>query len=273
MSVLQWDKSGERLWTVGVHNTVLFVSNPNKINGYDDGIAWEGVSKITESPEGAEATDIWANDGKYGTIRSSEQFKGTIEAYTSPVEFDACDGCATPAPGFVIHQQNRKPFALCWMDTVGNDTSGADYSEVLHIVYNATAKPSSVDHETVNDSPSINPLSWEFETTPVAVEGYKPSSHFEFRKKDMQPSDWTALLGYLHGTNNSNSTLPTPNALLGTFGGAYTYTALTTEPDDWETKYYEKYYTKYGTFYTLIPRQDSAPTFVANQYYERGATT
>ena len=272
MSKLQWDQTGTRDYHVGIHSVALFVSDSTTATGYATGVAWNGVTSIAESPSGAEATDLWANDSKYGSLRSSEQFGGTIEAYMSPVEFDVCDGSASIGSGFVIHQQNRKPFGLAYKETIGNDTDGMDHGEILHLVYNATASPSEQTHETVNDSPDVSPLSWEFDTIPVAVEGYKPSSHFEFRSNEMGTAAWNQINEMVYGSNSSDPTLPLPATIISEFGTTYTYTALTTEPDDWDTAYYTKYYTKYGTTYTLIPRQDSAPEFVSSQYYERSAT-
>lgn len=272
MARLIWDAIGERDYTVGIKEVVLFKSNSASATGYDNGVAWNGVSKITDSPEGAEATDIWANDSKYASFRSAEQFKGTIEAYTSPEEFDECDGCATIGEGILMHQQNRKPFGLAYVETVGNDTDGMDHGKIMHLVYNATASPTSKDHETINDSPNVNPLSWEFDTTPVSVTGYKPTSHLEFHSNRMSQAAWNQLVDLVQGSANGESTLPTIETIISTFGGQYTYVALTSEPSDWETAYYTKYYTKYNSTYTLIPQQDSAPTFVSGQYYKREAT-
>ena len=147
-----------------------------------------------------------------------------------------------------------------------------DFSEELHLVYNATASPSDKNNETVNESPDVSPLSWECSTTSVNVPGFKPSSHLTFFKHLMDPADWEALLNLVWGSTSNDATLPTPATVISMFGTTYSYTALTTEPADWETKYYQKYYTKYDDKYTLIPRQDSAPTFVANQYYKRDET-
>ena len=270
---LEWDATGKKKYTLGIHNVVLFVSDPSAATGYANGVAWDGVSAVNESPSGAEATDIYANDAKYGTFRSAEQFGFTIEAYTSPKEFDACDGAAEIGPGVIVRQQTRKPFGLAYMNTVGNDTQGMDFSEELHLVYNATCSPSDVSHETVNESPDVSPLSWECSTTSVNVPGFKPTSHFIFKKENMDPTAWATLIDTIHGSSSADSTLPTPATIVSTYGTQYTYTALTTEPNDWETAYYTKYYTKYGDVYTLIPRQDSAPTFQANQYYKRDAST
>lgn len=270
---LEWDATSKKKYTLGIHNVVLYVSDPNAATGYAAGVAWDGVSAVNESPSGAEATDIYANDAKYGSFRSAEQFGFTIEAFTSPKEFDACDGAAEIGPGVVVRQQTRKPFGLSYMNTVGNDTQGMDYSEELHLVYNATASPSDVNHETVNESPDVSPLSWECNTTSVNVPGYKPSSHFIFYKERMDPAAWNSLLDLVQGSSSNDATLPLPSTIVSTYGTQYTYTALTTEPDDWETKYYTDYYTKYNETYTLIPRQDEAPTFVSNQYYKRDAET
>lgn len=274
MAVLEWDATGNKKYTLGIHKVVLFVSDPSAATGYAPGVAWDGVSAVNESPSGAETTDIYANDAKYGSFRSAEQFGFTIEAYTSPKEFDQCDGCAEIGPGVFIRQQNRKPFGLAYMNTIGNDTMGMDYSEELHLVYNATASPSDVNHETVNESPDVSPLSWECNTTSVNVPGYKPTSHFIFKKEEMAQSDWESLLGMVHGTNNSDSVLPLPSTIVGSFGGHFTYVLQESEtaPSDWSTKYYTDYYTKYDDTYTLIPRQDTAPTYVPDQYYKRVAT-
>lgn len=269
MAALEWDATGKKEYSLGIHKVALFVSDSTAATGYAAGVAWNGVSAVNESPSGAEATDIYANDAKYGSFRSAEQFGFTIEAYTSPEEFDACDGAAKIGPGVVVRQQTRKPFGLAYMNTIGNDTEGMDYSEVLHLVYNATASPSSVNHQTVNESPDVSPLSWECNTTSVNVPGYKPTSHFEFHKDEMDAAAWNTLLTTIYGGQSSEPTLPLPSTIVSTYGDTYTYTALTTEPSDWETAYYTKYYTKYGDVYSLIPRQDSAPTFVANQYYRR----
>lgn len=272
MSRLQWDQDGDRGYRVGIHKVALFKSDTSAASGYGVGVAWNGVTKVGEAPEGAEATDLWANDSKYGTLRSSEQFKGSIEAYDCPEEFDECDGCVEAGSGFLLRQQTRKPFGLVWCTSIGNDTEGVDHGEELHIAYNATASPSSVDRETINDSPNVPTMSWEFSTTPVNVEGYKPTSHVVFRSTKMTAQNWNRLLDTVFGSSDADPTLPTLATLISTYGTVHTYEPLDEAPTDWATAYYTKYYTKYGTTYTLIPRQDSAPTFVANQYYEETTT-
>lgn len=273
MSKLQFDQQGDRLFKLGVKNVVLFVSDSTKSTGYADGVAWNGVTKITESPSGADANDIWADDMKYGSVRAAEQFGGTIEAFQSPEEFDVCDGSVQIAPGIHFGQQKRKPFGLAWITTIGNDTDGLDHGQELHLVYNATASPSSKDNETINDSPNPGSLSWEFDTIPVAVEGFQPTSHVVINSNRCAAASWSALIDLIYGTTNTEPTLPLLSTIVSDYATTYTYTALSTEPDDWESAYYTKYYTKYNTTYTLIPRQDSAPTFVANQYYKRTANT
>lgn len=273
MSALEWDATGKKEYSLGIHKVALFVSDSSTQTGYATGVAWNGVSAVNENPSGAEATDIYANDAKYGSFRSAEQFGFTIEAYTSPEEFDACDGAAKIANGVIVRQQTRKPFGLAYMNTIGNDTAGMDYGEELHLVYNATASPSSRDHATVNESPDVSPLSWECNTTSVNVPGYKPTSHFEFHSTEMDPTDWATLLAMVYGSGSSDPTLPLPETIISMFGANYTYQKLTTEPDDWDTAYYTKYYTKYDDTYTLIPRQDTAPDFEEDRFYKRVASS
>lgn len=181
---LEWDQAGKRLYQTGDKNMVLYVFNSTAetIEGhstnYYDGVAWNGITAITESPSGAEPTDLWADDTKYATMRSAEQFGGTIEAYTYPDEWEQCDGSVT-TNGVTIGQQGRKAFGLAYITTVGNDTELNDHGEKLHLVYNATANPSERSYATINDSPEAITFSWEFTTTPIDVDGtgtYKKTS-------------------------------------------------------------------------------------------------
>lgn len=182
---LEWDQAGQRLYQTGDKNMVLYVFNSTAetIEGhstnYYDGVAWNGITAITESPSGAEPTDLWADDTKYATMRSAEQFGGTIEAYTYPDEWEQCDGSVTTDGGVTIGQQGRKAFGLAYITTVGNDTELNDHGEKLHLVYNATANPSERSYATINDSPEAITFSWEFTTTPIDVDGagtYKKTS-------------------------------------------------------------------------------------------------
>lgn len=166
MAKLVWDADGERLYETGVKNCALYVAESS---GYGTGVAWNGITGVTESPSGAEETALYANDNKYLSLRSAEEFGGTIEAYTYPDKWMECDGSAK-INGMVIGQQGRKTFALAYITTVGNDTLGNDYSEKLHIVYGATASPSERAYATINDSPEAITFSWEFSTVPVEVD-------------------------------------------------------------------------------------------------------
>ena len=175
MAKLEWDKTGERFLEYGTKNGVLYVQ---KADGtYEDGVVWNGLTAVTESPEGAEPNDLYADDMKYASLRSAETFGGTIEAYQAPAEFDECDGMATPVPGVSLGQQKRKPFGFSYVTQKDNDTAtDSDDGEKLHIWWNCTASPSERSYETVNDSPDAIIFSWEIDTTPVPVTGYKPVS-------------------------------------------------------------------------------------------------
>ena len=176
IKALEWDNIGERVFETGDKNVALYVYNDTAATAeggtytthYPLGVAWNGITAITESPSGAEATDLWADDTKYATLRSAEQFGGTIEAYTYPDEWEQCDGSVTVA-GVKFGQQKRKAFALAFITTVGNDTELNDYGEKLHLIYGATASPAERSYATINDSPEAITFSWEFTTTPIKV--------------------------------------------------------------------------------------------------------
>ena len=174
MSKLVWDAVGERLFETGVKNCVLYLPT----NGvYSKGVAWNGITAITESPSGAEATPLYADDIKYLNLMSNEDFGATIEAYMYPDEFAQCDGSAQLAPGVRIGQQPRKPFGLCYRTTLGNDTEGNDFGYKLHLIYGAMAAPSEKAYATINDSPEAITFSWELTTTPVAATVLKHTAH------------------------------------------------------------------------------------------------
>lgn len=225
MAKLVWDATGERYYEMGVSKGVLYVQ---KADGtYESGVAWNGLTAVTESPDGAEATDLWADNIKYASLRSAETFGGTIEAYTYPDEWMACDGFATPVQGVMLGQQARTPFGFCYRTEVGNDTaSEGDDGYQLHIVWNATASPSERAYETINDSPDAITMSWEFDTTPVTVAGFKPTSHLIIDTTRLDTAGKTALTALettLYGGtgDNANPTLPTPAAVLTAMG--YTF--------------------------------------------------
>lgn len=221
MAVLAWDQTGSRYYENGVQKCALY---PMSGASYPVGVAWNGITKITESPEGGDPTDLWADNIKYGTMRAAEKFGGTIEAYTYPPEWEECDGSATPIPGVAVGQQARKTFGLCYRTEIGNDaTSAAGYR--LHVVYGATASPSSRDHETINDSPDAVTMSWEFEALPAAFSPtgsystLQPAAHIMFDSIQLGSSKMAALESALYGTSNSSAYLPAPDALLALVAG------------------------------------------------------
>lgn len=164
---------------------------------------------MNESPDGGEATDMWADNIKYGTLRSVENHKGSIEAYTYPDKFAECDGNAEPVPGLRLGQQTRKPFGLSYRTEIGSD-SNPELGYKIHLVYGATASPSEKTHETVNDSSDISPISWDYETVPVAVEGYKPVAHLEIDSTKVDPTNLAKLEAKLYGSETTDPQLPMP---------------------------------------------------------------
>ena len=208
MSKLTWDASGERLYETGVKQGVLYVMNSNS---YGNGVAWNGLTAITESPSGAESTPLYADDIKYLDLRSTEEFGATIEAYTYPDEFAACDGSASLADGVSIGQQARKMFGLCYRTTVGNDTDGTDHGYKLHLIYGATASPSEKAYETINDSPEAITFSWEITTTPVSVTGFKPTASITIDSTKADPTCLAALEEKLYGGESTEPALPLPD--------------------------------------------------------------
>lgn len=216
MAKLTWDTTGNRLYETGVKNGVLYVWGKDETTGeagYGKGVAWNGLTAVTESPSGAEATALYANDSKYLELMSNEEFGGTIEAYTYPDEFAACDGSASLCNGVTIGQQKRSMFAFSYITTVGNDSEGNDYGYKVHIVYGAKASPSEKAYATINDSPEAITFSWEFTTTPVEVAGFKPTSHIEIDSTKVAESTMQALLAKLHGDTSSEPTLLMPSEI------------------------------------------------------------
>ena len=171
--LLNWDQTGEKVYETGTDRGVLF---PMSGTSYGAGVAWNGLTAVTETPSGAEPTDLYADNIKYVSIRSAEEFGGTIEAYTYPDEFGQCDGSAELATGVQIGQQARKAFGLAYRSKIGNDVAGNDYGYKIHLIYGATVSPSEKGYATINDSPDAITFSWEFTTTPVAIEGFKPTA-------------------------------------------------------------------------------------------------
>lgn len=203
MSKIVWDQTGERLYETGVKCGVLY---PQATGGsYPKGVAWNGLTAVTESPSGAEATPLYADDIKYLNLLSVEEFGATIEAYTYPDEFAECDGSAEIADGVSIGQQKRKTFGLSYKTTLGNDVSGNDYGYKLHIIYGALAAPSEKPYATINDSPEAITFSWEVTTTPVAVSGFKPTASITIDSTKADSTKLAALETILYGKDPTTS--------------------------------------------------------------------
>lgn len=202
MAKLVWDKSSERLYETGVKNGVLYVQGTG--GTYPKGVAWNGLTAVTESPSGAEPTPLYADDIKYLNLLSTEEFGATIEAYTYPDEFAECDGSKSLATGVYIGQQARKTFGMCYKTTLGNDTEGNDHGYKLHIIYGALAAPSEKAYETINDSPEAITFSWEISTTPVNVKGSKPTATIVIDSTKANPEKLAALEVILFGADAPN---------------------------------------------------------------------
>ena len=227
MSKLIWDKAGERLFETGVEMGVLYPQGAS-------GVAWNGLTAVSESPSGAEASPIYADNIKYLNLMSAEEFGATIEAYTYPDAFAECDGSAEIVPGVFAGQQNRKSFGLCYRSIIGNDVDGNDYGYKLHLIYNAKAAPSEKSYATVNDSPEAITLSWELSTTPVAIntlyEGkkLKPTACLTFDSTKVDAAKMTALEEILYGKDPTTQggddgvepRLPLPDEIIALMGVA-----------------------------------------------------
>lgn len=208
MSKLVWDQTGERLFETGVKQGVLY---PQEGGVYPKGAAWNGLTAVTESPSGAEATPLYADDIKYLNLVSNEEFGATIEAYTYPDEFASCDGSAEIAPGVVIGQQKRKAFGLSYKTTLGNDVDSYDHGYKLHLVYGALATPTEKAYATINDSPEAITFSWEITTTPVAVKGFKPTAIVTIDSTKVAAEKLASLEEILYGTDEQEPRLPLPD--------------------------------------------------------------
>ena len=219
MSKLTWDAIGERFYETGVKNGVLYVFD-TKEKKYGTGVAWNGLTAVTESPSGAEASPLYADDIKYLNLRSVEEFGATIEAYTYPDEFKACNGEAELAAGVVLGQQKRSMFGFCYRTTLGNDTEEGDYGYKLHIIYGCTAAPSEKAYATINDSPEAITFSWEITTTPVEVTGHKPTACITIDSTKVDATALAALEAKLYGSDGEGATeptLPTPDEIATIF--------------------------------------------------------
>lgn len=214
MSKLVWDQSGERFYETGVKNGVLYIPTSGV---YSKGVAWNGLTAVTESPSGAEATALYADDIKYLSLMSAEEFGATIEAYTYPEEFAECDGSASLATGVSIGQQARKTFGLSYKTTIGNDVDGNEHGYKLHLIYGCLAAPSEKAYATINDSPEAITFSWEVTTTPVNVTGHKPTACITIDSTKADPTKLAALEAKLYGSESEEASLPLPDEIAEMF--------------------------------------------------------
>ena len=215
MAKIAWDLEGERLYETGTDRGVLYVRSGA---AYGTGVPWNGLTGVSEAPDGAESNPQYADNIKYLDLTSAENFKATITAFTYPDEFEACDGSATPVPGVTLSGQERKTFGFSYRTKVGNDTAGEDAGYKIHLVYGAKAAPSQKDRKTINDSPEAIEFSWEVSTTPASVAEHRPTAHITINSMTLDPAKLTALEKKLYGDETNQPTLPTPDEVLTLVG-------------------------------------------------------
>lgn len=211
MAKLVWDETGKRFYETGVKNGVLYPQDA--AGAYPKGVAWNGLTAVTQSPSGAEATPLYADDMKYLNLYSAEEFGATVEAYTYPDEFAECDGSAELTTGVMIGQQPRKAFGLVYKTIIGNDVKNNKYGYKLHLIYGAMASPSEKAYATINDSPEAITFSWEITTTPVSVAGFEPTAYIEIDSTKADPTKLAQLEEKLFGSETLEATLPLPNEI------------------------------------------------------------
>ena len=211
MAKLVWDATGERKYENGVRNGVLYVMDQS--GTYPKGVAWNGLTAVTESPSGAEATALYADDVKYLNLISAEEFGATVEAYTYPDEFAQCNGEASLVDGVTIGQQPRKTFGMAYRTVLGNDVENESYGYKLHLIYGAVASPSEKAYATINDSPEAITFSWELKTTPVVVDGFKPTASLTIDSTKANAAKLAALEDILFGSESAEARLPLPNEI------------------------------------------------------------
>lgn len=217
MAELKWDQVGEKVFETGVDQGVLFI--PDELGVYDTGVAWNGLVSVTESPSGAESNKQYANNRVYLNLISAEEFSATLECFTYPDEFGACNGEAEPAPGVSVAQQDRSAFGLAYRTIVGNDTRGQAYGHKLHLIWGALAAPSEKAYTTVNDSPEAATFSYELSTTPVevGVDNLKPTASMTIDSTKVPAAQWNELNGIIYGTADTEPRLPTPAEVIEIF--------------------------------------------------------
>ena len=220
MARITWDQVGKRFYEAGVDHGVLYLSDSN--GAYDNGYAWNGLTTVTESPSGAESNPQYADNIKYLNLVSAEEFGATIEAFTYPNEFAQCDGTATPRAGIAIGQQGRRMFGLSYRTLVGNDTESTNLGYKIHLIYGAQAAPSEKAYTTINDSPEALTFSWELSTSPVPVEGYKPTASVTIDSRNVPAETLKTLEDILYGSADVEPRLPLPDEVIEHFGGVVT---------------------------------------------------
>lgn len=218
MAKIVWDESGKRTYETGVRNGVLYLQDAQ--GAYTKGVAWNGLTAVTESPSGAEPTALYADDIKYLELFSAEEFGATIEAYTYPAEFEKCDGSASLGTGVTIGQQDRATFGLCYRTVLGNDVKGSEFGYKLHLIYGAKAKPSEKGYQTINDSPEAITFSWEISTTPVNVAGFKPTACVTIDSTKIEPGKLAQIEALLYGDVSTEAKLPLPDEIAEIVTGA-----------------------------------------------------
>ena len=217
MAKIVWDESGKRTYETGVRKGVLYLQDTQ--GAYTKGVAWNGLTAVTESPSGAEPTALYADDIKYLELFSAEEFGATIEAYTYPAEFEKCDGSASLGTGVTIGQQDRATFGLCYRTVLGNDVKGSEFGYKLHLIYGAKAKPSEKGYQTINDSPEAITFSWEISTTPVNVSGFKPTACVTIDSTKIEPDKLAQIETLLYGDVSAEAKLPLPDEIAGIIAG------------------------------------------------------
>lgn len=222
MSRIKWDEDGKRLYETGVDQCVLYLLNEQ--GKYFKGVPWNGVTSISESPSGAEANPLYADNTKYLVLRSAEDYASTIEAYMYPDEFSACNGEKELVPGVKIRQQSRSTFGLSYRTRIGNDKDGDQYGYKIHLVYNASAAPSEMQYQTVNESPEAITMSWELSTIPVNIPGSRPSATIVIDSTVVSAKALKAIEDTLYGTEGKEPTLPLPDELIDIINSANTTT-------------------------------------------------
>lgn len=208
---IAFDEIGKKVYEAGVDQGVLYVMGA--AGTYEEGVAWNGLTQVTESPSGAEATPLYAGNNKYLNLYSAEEFGATIEAFTYPDEFEPCDGSAELAPGVTVGQQSRSAFGLSYRTKLGNDTLSDQYGYKIHIIYGAMAAPSEKAYQTINDSPEAITFSWELTTTPVSVDGLKPTASIVINSTKIDSVKLKALEDILYGTAELEPRLPLPSEI------------------------------------------------------------